>query len=66
MVQFNVVNNVPYSWLNGPESVGITSGASASEQLVQETVNFFSEKGTEVTHMGLKEDDVHFALPGEI
>jgi len=70
VVQFNVVNNVPYSvpysWLDGIERVGITSGASAPEQLVQETVNYFSEKGAEVTHMGFKEGNVHFALPGEI
>jgi 4-hydroxy-3-methylbut-2-enyl diphosphate reductase len=54
------------NWLDGIERVGITSGASAPEQLVQETVKYFSEKGAEVTHIGFKEGDVHFALPTEI
>jgi 4-hydroxy-3-methylbut-2-enyl diphosphate reductase len=53
-------------WLDGIERVGITSGASAPEQLVQETVNYLSEMGAEVTHIGFKESDVHFALPSEI
>ena len=52
-------------WLDGIERVGITSGASAPEELVQETVNFFSEMGAEVSHIGFKESDVHFALPSE-
>ncbi len=53
-------------WLDGIERVGITSGASAPEQLVQETVNYLSEMGAVVTHIGFKESDVHFALPSEI
>ena len=53
-------------WLDGIERVGITSGASVPEQLVQETVNYFSERGAEVSHIGFKESDVHFALPSEI
>ncbi len=52
-------------WLDGIERVGITSGASAPEELVQETVNYFSEMGAEVSHIGFKESDVHFALPSE-
>ena len=53
-------------WLDGIERLGITSGASAPEQSVQETVNYFSEKGAVVTHIGFEESDVHFALPTEI
>ena len=63
-----LINNyreINLDWLDGIERVGITSGASAPEQLVQETVNYLREKGAEVTHIGFNESDVHFALPIE-
>ncbi|MCH6545393.1 MAG: 4-hydroxy-3-methylbut-2-enyl diphosphate reductase [Deltaproteobacteria bacterium] len=63
-----LINNyreINLDWLDGIERVGITSGASAPEQLVQETVNYLREMGAEVTHIGFKESDVHFALPSE-
>ena len=34
-------------WLEGVETVGITSGASAPEELVQRLVAFFRERGAE-------------------
>ncbi len=46
--------------------VGITSGASVPEQLVQDVVDFFKEQGAEVSHLGLVEENIHFALPPEI
>ena len=64
-----LINNhreIKPEWLDGIDRVGITSGASAPEQLVQETVKYFIEKGAEVTHIGFEESDVHFALPSEI
>jgi len=63
-----LINNyreINLDWLDGIERVGITSGASAPEQLVQETVNYLRAKGAEVTHIGFNESDVHFALPSE-
>jgi 4-hydroxy-3-methylbut-2-enyl diphosphate reductase len=53
-------------WLQGVRSVGITSGASVPERLVQEAVDFFLEQGAELAHLGVVEENIHFALPVEI
>jgi len=54
------------SWLAGVERVGITSGASAPERLVQETADFFKRQGAEITYLGFAEENIHFALPPEL
>lgn len=53
-------------WLEGVERVGITSGASAPDRLVQETADYFKRAGAEVATIGFVEEDVHFALPPEM
>lgn len=53
-------------WLSGVAKVGITSGASVPEQLVQETVEFFQRQGASLEQVGLVEENIHFALPGEV
>jgi 4-hydroxy-3-methylbut-2-enyl diphosphate reductase len=51
-------------WLEGRKVVGITSGASAPEELVQRLVDFFRERGTEdVREVTVTEEDVRFMLP---
>jgi 4-hydroxy-3-methylbut-2-en-1-yl diphosphate reductase len=51
-------------WLVGAETVGITSGASAPEWLVERVVDWFRERGVrEVAEHHLIEENVHFALP---
>ena len=52
-------------WLAGVERVGITSGASAPERLVQETAEFFKQQGAEISFLGFAEENIHFALPPE-
>ena len=54
------------SWLAGVERVGITSGASAPERLVQETADLFKRQGAEITYLGFSEENIHFALPPEL
>jgi 4-hydroxy-3-methylbut-2-enyl diphosphate reductase len=54
------------SWLAGVERIGITSGASAPERLVQETADFFKRQGAEITYLGFSEENIHFALPPEL
>ena len=54
------------AWLVGVERVGITSGASAPERLVQEVANHFKDKGAEITSLGFSEENIHFSLPPEI
>lgn len=51
-------------WLEGRKTVGITSGASAPEELVQRLVGFFRDRGTtEVREVTVTEEDVRFMLP---
>src|SRR5881409_2546368 len=54
-------------WLEGKRVVGITSGASAPEELVQRLVTFFRARGTEdVAEFEVVQEDVRFMLPREI
>jgi 4-hydroxy-3-methylbut-2-enyl diphosphate reductase len=51
-------------WLEGKGVVGITSGASAPEDLVQRLVDFFRRRGTEdVQELQVVQEDVRFMLP---
>jgi 4-hydroxy-3-methylbut-2-enyl diphosphate reductase len=51
-------------WLVGKRTVGITSGASAPEELVQRLVAFFRARGTEdVAELEVVQEDVRFMLP---
>ncbi len=58
---------VDEAWLEGVDTVGITSGASAPEELVERLVGFFRDRGaTEVSELKTVDEDVRFMLPGEI
>ena len=54
-------------WLAGKRVVGITSGASAPEELVQRLVDFFRARGTSaVQELEVTDEDVRFMLPKTI
>ncbi|MEA2369387.1 MAG: 4-hydroxy-3-methylbut-2-en-yl diphosphate reductase [Thermoleophilaceae bacterium] len=54
-------------WLEGKRTVGISSGASAPEELVQRLVDFFRARGTDdVSEFEVVQEDVRFMLPKEI
>jgi 4-hydroxy-3-methylbut-2-enyl diphosphate reductase len=58
---------VQEEWLDGKRVVGISSGASAPEELVQRLVSFFRDRGTEdVAEFEVVQEDVRFMLPREI
>ena len=53
-------------WLEAVERVGITSGASVPDRLVQEIADYFKRLGAEIANIGFVEEDIHFALPSEV
>ena len=55
---------VQEEWLDGARVVGISSGASAPEELVERLVQFFRDRGTEtVETFEVMREDVRFMLP---
>lgn len=68
-VQAYLIDNhqaIKSEWLEGVRRIGISSGASVPDTLVQETAEFFRRQGADVAHVGFIEENVHFALPAEI
>jgi 4-hydroxy-3-methylbut-2-enyl diphosphate reductase len=60
-------SQVEEKWLEGKRVVGITSGASAPEELVQGLVDFFRQRGTtDIAEFDVVQEDVRFMLPKEI
>ena len=60
-------SQVEEEWLEGKRVVGISSGASAPEELVQRLVGFFRERGTEeVSEFEVVQENVRFMMPKEI
>ena len=60
------VGAIDERWLNGCETVGLTSGASAPERLVVEVCSWFGERGAEVHEQAPVHEDVSFRLPVEL
>jgi 4-hydroxy-3-methylbut-2-enyl diphosphate reductase len=58
---------VDEEWLEGVTTLGISSGASAPEELVQELVERFGKRGvTDVSELEVTREDVRFMLPKTI
>lgn len=53
-------------WLEGVKKVGVTAGASAPENLVQDVVNLLREKGAKIQEIDVIGEDVSFGLPREL
>src|SRR5579872_4258360 len=55
------------AWLDGVRTVGISSGASAPENLVEELVELFRSRGvSDVSELRVTREDVRFMLPKAI
>jgi 4-hydroxy-3-methylbut-2-enyl diphosphate reductase len=55
------------AWFDGVATVGVTSGASAPEWLVDELVDALRQRGAgEVRELTVVDEDVHFNLPGAL
>jgi 4-hydroxy-3-methylbut-2-en-1-yl diphosphate reductase len=66
-VQAHLVDNVGEvreEWLQGARVVGVSSGASAPEDLVQELVDWFRARGvSDIAEVDVVREDVRFMLP---
>ena len=55
------------AWFADARTVGVTSGASAPEWLVDRVVGYFRDRGvSDVEEVTVVEEDVHFGLPKEL
>jgi 4-hydroxy-3-methylbut-2-enyl diphosphate reductase len=55
------------AWFEGVETVGVSSGASVPEVLVDEVLAYLAEKGFgDVRTVQTAEEDVQFSLPAEL
>jgi 4-hydroxy-3-methylbut-2-en-1-yl diphosphate reductase len=60
-------SEIDETWLEGVETVGVTSGASAPERLVQRVCDWFRARGvTEIAPYATVYEDVVFRLPVEL
>lgn len=60
-------SEVQEEWLVGKSVVGITSGASAPEELVQNLVQVFRDRGTtDISELEVIKENMRFMLPKEI
>jgi 4-hydroxy-3-methylbut-2-enyl diphosphate reductase len=60
-------SEIDEAWLEGVETVGLTSGASAPERLVERVCAWFRERGvTEIAPFSTVYEDVVFRLPVEL
>jgi len=62
----NDMNSIDERWLQGTSTVGVTSGASAPESLVEEVVAYFTSRGAQVETLVTREEHVQFALPANL
>ena len=60
-------SEIDEAWIDGAETVGITSGASAPEKLVARVCDWFRTRGvTDIEPYRLVDEDVTFRLPVEL
>ena len=61
------LTEVQQVWLDNIQTVAVTAGASAPENLVEQLVEFLQQRGfAQLEEMEVKEEDVRFNLPAEL
>jgi 4-hydroxy-3-methylbut-2-en-1-yl diphosphate reductase len=60
-------SEIDEAWFDGVGTVGLTSGASAPEVLVEEVIDWFRQRGLEtVDTVMVVDEDVEFAMPANL
>jgi 4-hydroxy-3-methylbut-2-enyl diphosphate reductase len=60
-------SEIEEAWFEGVETVGVSSGASVPEELVEEVLDYLAERGYgDVRNVVTAEEDVQFSLPKEL
>ena len=60
-------DEIEESWLDGVETVGVTSGASVPEVLVRDVLDYLASRGyQDVQPVVAAEESLLFALPNEL
>jgi 4-hydroxy-3-methylbut-2-enyl diphosphate reductase len=61
------LTEVQAQWLENIQTIAVTAGASAPENLVEQLVEFLQHRGfAQLEEMEVKEEDVRFNLPAEL
>ena len=61
------LGEVEGGWLEGVDTIAVTAGASAPENLVQDLIQSLQQRGyRELQEMEIREEDVRFNLPSEL
>ena len=65
--RIDYASEIREEWFDGVETVGVSSGASVPEELVQEVVEYLAKRGFgDVETVQTVEEDVQFSLPKEL
>ncbi len=65
--RIDYAQEIDETWLEGVHSVGVTSGASVPEVLVQDVLDWLAERGYDtVDEVRTAEEDLMFSLPREL
>jgi 4-hydroxy-3-methylbut-2-enyl diphosphate reductase len=60
-------SEVDPAWLDGAQTIGLTSGASAPEWLVERMIAWLGEQGvSEVEEVKLADESLRFSLPAGV
>jgi 4-hydroxy-3-methylbut-2-enyl diphosphate reductase len=60
------VHDLDVAWFTGVSTVGVTAGASAPEDRIQQVIGFFRDQGARVERFAVKEEKMFFAEPVEL
>ncbi len=60
------ISELDPAWLSGVRVIGMSAGASAPEELVEEAVSFFVSRGAPVEELSVKEEHLQFSEPVEL